>query len=89
MTPFDVLLDARLRLVKDPMWSNQEYPNPLHTAHQLIERATYHLGIRACTIRRPITDELLAQIESQQVLLNCVAYVNRASAFAVESETGE
>lgn len=51
ISPFEIFLEAQMALCHDPAWMHDldgaPYPQPIHMAHRVNERAATHLGIRA------------------------------------------
>ncbi len=47
ISPFEILLKARVEMTTDVLWTMLEYPSVNHMAHEFLARAERHLGIRA------------------------------------------
>ena len=66
ISPFEIILDAQVVLCNSPEWMEQGYPRPVHMAHDVLERARLHLGIRAIegySGKPSCTDELAALLQ--------------------------
>ncbi len=72
MSPFEIFLDAKVEICRCPEWDAVlSYPQVIHLAHDLIDRASMHLGIRLVDgydPKKSVTDRLIQGLEEPQSL---------------------